>query len=203
MTKSFTASTILLLRDAGALRLDDLAQDYVPELRDLVLPSADSPRPTLRHLLTMTGGFPTDDPWGDRQQGLAPAEFAALLRGGMRLAWVPGTRFEYSNTGTVIPGQGHRGGHRRALLRGRPGPDPPAPGHDQDRLRGRRVRPRHPDPRSYHRGTGGWAELVPDGTGPTPPWAGCSARWPTWPGGSAASPPRSRPVTARMTRPTR
>ena len=80
MTKSFTASTILLLRDAGALRLDDLAEDYVPELRDLALPSADSPRPTLRHLLTMTGGFPTDDPWGDRQQGLPAADFAALLR---------------------------------------------------------------------------------------------------------------------------
>ena len=25
---------------------------------------------SLRHLLTMTAGLPTDDPWGDRQQGM-------------------------------------------------------------------------------------------------------------------------------------
>jgi len=108
MTKSFTAATVVGLRDEGALRLDDLAQDYVPELRDprdLRLPSTDSPRPTIRHLLTMTAGFPTDDAWGDRQQGLDPAEFAALLRGGVRLGWAPGTRFEYSNLGYAILGK--------------------------------------------------------------------------------------------------
>jgi CubicO group peptidase (beta-lactamase class C family) len=105
MTKSFTAATMVGLRDEGALRLDDLAQDYVPELRDLRLPSTDSPRPTIRHLLTMTAGFPTDDAWGDRQQGLDPAEFAALLRGGVRLGWAPGTRFEYSNLGYAILGK--------------------------------------------------------------------------------------------------
>ena len=33
MTKSFTASAILALRDDDALRLDDPAEEYVPELR--------------------------------------------------------------------------------------------------------------------------------------------------------------------------
>ena len=33
MTKSFTAAAILALRDDGVLKLDDLAEDYVPELR--------------------------------------------------------------------------------------------------------------------------------------------------------------------------
>jgi len=33
MTKSFTACAILALRDDGALRLDDPAEAYVPELR--------------------------------------------------------------------------------------------------------------------------------------------------------------------------
>ncbi len=37
MTKSFTAAAMLALRDEGALRLDDLAEDYVPELPRLVL----------------------------------------------------------------------------------------------------------------------------------------------------------------------
>ena len=52
------------------------------------------------HLLTMSAGFPTDDPWGDRQQGLDLAAFAELLRHGPSLAWTPGTTFEYSNLGT-------------------------------------------------------------------------------------------------------
>ena len=172
MTKSFTASTILLLRDAGALRLDDPAEDYVPELRGLALPSADSPRPTLRHLLTMTGGFPTDDPWGDRQQGLAAADFAALLRGGMRLAWAPGTRFEYSNTGYAIlgkvveavTGEPYSEAVRARILR--------AARPDQDRLRGRRVRPGRPGPRLppgrrrlERAGPGRQRGLRPDGRG--------------------------------------
>jgi serine-type D-Ala-D-Ala carboxypeptidase/endopeptidase len=105
MTKSFTASAILALRDDGALRLDDPAGTYVPELRDWPPVSADSARISIRHLLTMTAGFPTDDPWGDRQQGLPLDEFAAFLAGGVRFNWAPGTRFEYSNLGFAILGR--------------------------------------------------------------------------------------------------
>jgi CubicO group peptidase (beta-lactamase class C family) len=106
MTKSFTAAVVLLLRDAGELALDDPAAGYVPELTGLRLPTADCPPLTIRHLLTMTAGFPSDDPWGDRQQGLDPAEFARLLAGGaVRCAWAPGTRFEYSNLGYAILGR--------------------------------------------------------------------------------------------------
>jgi len=94
MTKSFTAAAVLALRDDGRLALDDPAEEFVPELRGLALPSPDSPRVSLRHLLTMTAGFPTDDPWGDRQQGLALAEFSAFLARGLSFAWAPGTRFE-------------------------------------------------------------------------------------------------------------
>ncbi len=106
MTKSFTASLIMLLRDEGALRLEDPAQDYVPQLRGLRLPAADCQAVTIRQLLTMTAGFPTDDPWGDRQQGLAIDAFEHLLAsGGVRFAWAPGTRFEYSNLGYAILGR--------------------------------------------------------------------------------------------------
>jgi CubicO group peptidase (beta-lactamase class C family) len=105
MTKSFTAATVLSLRDEGRLSLDDRIDEYVPELRSLRYPTADSPPITIRHLLTMTAGFPTDDPWGDRQQGLAIEEFQRLLAGGLSFAWAPGTRFEYSNTGYGILGR--------------------------------------------------------------------------------------------------
>jgi CubicO group peptidase (beta-lactamase class C family) len=105
MTKSFTASAVLALRDDGALNLDDLAEEYVPELRGWPPASPDSARVSLRHLLTMTAGFPTDDPWGDRQQGLPLAEFAKFLAGGVGFNWAPGTRFEYSNLGYAILGR--------------------------------------------------------------------------------------------------
>ena len=105
MTKSFTASAILALRDDGALRLDDLAEDYVPELRGWPPVSPDSARISIRHLLTMTAGFPTDDPWGDRQQGLPLEEFATFLSQGVSFNWAPGTRYEYSNLGYAILGR--------------------------------------------------------------------------------------------------
>ncbi|MBV9096328.1 MAG: beta-lactamase family protein [Streptosporangiaceae bacterium] len=105
MTKSFTAAAILALRDDGALRLDDQAEAYLPELRGWPPATPDSPRLSLRHLLTMTAGFPTDDPWGDRQQGLPPDEFSAFLSGGVSFAWAPGTRFEYSNLGYALLGR--------------------------------------------------------------------------------------------------
>ncbi|MBI2780602.1 MAG: beta-lactamase family protein [Chloroflexi bacterium] len=106
MTKSFTAATVLSLRDEGRLRLDDEAAAYVPELRGIRLPTTDSPAITIRHLLTMTAGFPTDDPWGDRQQSLDLDEFLRLLAtAGLSFAFAPGTRFEYSNTGYGILGR--------------------------------------------------------------------------------------------------
>ena len=105
MTKSFTAAMVLLLRDEGRLRLDDPIAEHVPELAGLRYPTADSPLITIRHLLTMTAGLPTDDPWGDRQQGLDLEAFARLLAGGLSFAWTPGTRFEYSNTGYGILGR--------------------------------------------------------------------------------------------------
>jgi CubicO group peptidase (beta-lactamase class C family) len=104
MSKSFTASAVLLLRDEGALRLDDQAAAYVPDLEGWAYGAADAAPVTIRHLLTMTAGFPTDDPWGDRQQGLPLAEFQALLAGGVSFNWAPGTRFEYSNLGYAILG---------------------------------------------------------------------------------------------------
>jgi CubicO group peptidase (beta-lactamase class C family) len=105
MSKSFTASVILSLRDEGALALDDPAADYVPELRGWPPATADARPVTIRNLLTMTAGFPTDDPWGDRQQGLPLEEFGQLLTGGISVAWAPGTRFEYSNLGYAILGR--------------------------------------------------------------------------------------------------
>ncbi len=105
MSKSFTASAVLLLRDAGALALDDPAAAHVPQLAGWRYGSADAAPVTIRQLLTMTAGFPTDDPWGDRQQGLPIQAFDELLARGISFNWAPGTRFEYSNLGYAILGR--------------------------------------------------------------------------------------------------
>ncbi len=192
MTKSFTAAAILALRDDDALALDDPAEEYVPELRGLRPATADSPLVSIRHLLTMTAGFPTDDPWGDRQQGLPPGEFAEFLRGGVSFAWAPGTRFEYANLGYAILGRvvaaaagtGYLDFVRERLLvplgMSQTGFEA-AEFHEAQLAAG------------YRRDGDGWAELVPDASGAFAPMGGIFstvgdlARWVS--GFAAAFPP--------------
>ncbi len=209
MTKSFTAAAVLALRDDGVLALDDPAADYVPELRGLSPATGDSPRISVRHLLTMTAGFPTDDPWGDRQQGTPLGEFAELLAGGVRFAWAPGTRFEYANISyailglviSAVSGAAYPDFVRNRLLRplGMTSTGFEAAEFDPGRLA-----------RGYRRGAGGWQELVPDPAGAFAPMGGVFssvadlARWVSGfagafpPGGAdAAGPHPLRPASRR------
>jgi len=189
MTKSFTASAVLALRDDGRLRLDDAAEAYVPELRRWPSASADAPRVSIRHLLTMTAGFPTDDPWGDRQQGLPLDEFAAFLAGGVGINWAPGTRFEYSNMGYAILGLVITAVTGTAY---------------QDHIRDRLLRPlgmtrtgfeaaefAEPDlARGYRRAPEGWSEVPPDPCGAFAPMGGvfsCVRDLTRWVAGFAAA----------------
>ena len=105
MSKAFTALAILKLRDDGKVLLDVPAERYVPELKGWRYPTADSPRITVRHLLTHTAGFVEDNPWGDRQQVMTEAEFTALLRRGVDFSRPPGLAMEYSNLGYALLGR--------------------------------------------------------------------------------------------------
>ncbi len=105
MTKSFTALSILKLRDAGKLSLDDPAEKYVPELEQLRYPTTDSPKITVRHLLSHSAGFPEDNPWGDQQLAATDAEMSAMIRRGIPFSTSPGTNYEYSNFGFAILGR--------------------------------------------------------------------------------------------------
>ena len=105
MTKSLTAMAILKLRDEGKLRLDDPAEQYVPQLKKLRYLTTDSPRITVRNLLTHSAGFPEDNPYGDRQLGDTEAELTRFLDGGVSLSNVPGVAYEYSNLGFVLLGR--------------------------------------------------------------------------------------------------
>lgn len=105
MTKSFTAMAILNLRDEGKLSLDDPAERYVPELKALTYPTADSPRITIRHLLSHSEGFPEDNPWGDQQLAVSDTQMAQMMRGGIPFSNAPGVAYEYSNYGFAILGR--------------------------------------------------------------------------------------------------
>ncbi len=105
MSKSFAAVAILQLRDARKLTLDDPAEKYVPELASLRYPTSDSPKITVRHLLTHSGGFPEDNPWGDQQLAATDDEMAAMMRSGIPFSTAPGTAYEYSNFGFAILGR--------------------------------------------------------------------------------------------------
>jgi CubicO group peptidase (beta-lactamase class C family) len=196
MTKSFTATTVMLLRDRGLLRLTDPAESYVPELHGVRQVSPDCPPITIKHLLTMTAGFTTDDPWGDRQQGLDPAVFARLLAsGGVRCAWAPGTVFEYSNLGYAIlgrvieavTGEDYARAVRTHVL---------APlGMSQTGFEVAEFEPAVLA-RGYRQDSGAWLELEPDGHGAFAPMGGifsCVGDLARWVAGFAAAfPPRGQ-----------
>ena len=103
MTKSFTAATVLLLRDEGALRLDDPLTDVLPWAATIGAP--DGPPITIRDLLTMGSGLATDDPWGDRQESLPAPEFDAMVAAGLSFCRPARMAFEYSNTGYALLGR--------------------------------------------------------------------------------------------------
>jgi CubicO group peptidase (beta-lactamase class C family) len=105
MTKSFTALSILQLRDEGKLSLDDPAERYVPELARLEYPTTDSPRITIRLLLSHSAGFPEDNPWGDQQLAATDEEMSRMIRRGIPFSTSPGTSYEYSNFGFAILGR--------------------------------------------------------------------------------------------------
>jgi CubicO group peptidase (beta-lactamase class C family) len=93
MTKSFTAATVLALRDGGALPgLDE-------PIPGIVAPTSDAPPITPRLVLSMSAGFAGDDPWADRHLDIDPDDLDRLLASGITFAVDPGTRFEYSNLG--------------------------------------------------------------------------------------------------------
>jgi len=104
MTKSFTALAILKLRDAGRLSLADPVARHLPRFRKTRPPTKDSPVITIAHLLRMAGGFPQDDPWGDRRLADTVGELESLLDDGLTFSNPPGVTWEYSNLGYTLLG---------------------------------------------------------------------------------------------------
>ena len=62
ITKTFTATAIMQLRDEGRLHLDDPAVAYLPELRDAVSPFGSIETVTIRRMLSHESGLMGDPP---------------------------------------------------------------------------------------------------------------------------------------------
>jgi CubicO group peptidase (beta-lactamase class C family) len=69
-SKSFTVVMFMILRDRGLINLDSPITDFVPEFTQTDIGRAYGP-PTIRMLMSMSGGLPTDDPWADRQESVS------------------------------------------------------------------------------------------------------------------------------------
>ena len=110
ITKTFTAISILQLRDRGLLSLDDPVVKYVRELRDVHNPFGSMEGVTLRHLLSHSAGFRAGTwPWteGEAWEPYEPTEWSQLaaMMPYTRILFRPGSRFSYSNPGIIFLGR--------------------------------------------------------------------------------------------------
>src|SRR6185437_14686434 len=104
VTKQFTAAAIALLADEGRLSLDDDVHKYIPELPDY------GQRITINELVHHTSGL--RDFWalvetaGMRlDDTYAVSDVLDLAARQKHLEFVPGTEYDYSNTGYVVLGE--------------------------------------------------------------------------------------------------
>jgi D-alanyl-D-alanine carboxypeptidase len=114
ITKLFTATMLVQLRDAGKLRLDDPVQQYLPEA-PLPHRHHDAPPITFRHLATHTSGLDKDSPaayWDSVHFAPIEAMIAKLTETGQ--PYPPGVQWKYSNLGIALLG------HALARIAGQP-----------------------------------------------------------------------------------
>ena len=99
-SKSFTAAGLMLLREAGRLKLDDAVGLFVPGLHD------DVARATLAQLMSHSAGLTRDGDAANQFSGLRPFADKAELLADLRKPPVleRNTRFKYSNHGFALLG---------------------------------------------------------------------------------------------------
>jgi CubicO group peptidase (beta-lactamase class C family) len=105
ITKTFTATAIMILRDRGKLRLDDPVRTHLPWFT-YKNRHADGPAVTIRHLLTHTSGLPREAAfpyWTDHNFPTREQMIAAFHD--QESVFEPETRYKYSNLGMAILGE--------------------------------------------------------------------------------------------------
>lgn len=104
MTKSFVAAGALLARDRGLVNLEAPVTDFFAEFRGTGTFDDPCDAPTLRMLLSMSGGLTEDNSWVDPFIDTPVADIVARIADGLNYSWLPGTVFEYSNLGFTLAG---------------------------------------------------------------------------------------------------
>ena len=105
ITKLFTAVAILILRDAGKLRLDDPLTAHLPWF-EMKGASPDAGPITLRHLLTHTSGLPREAAFPYWTDGLFPSADEIRTRLPIQERPLPiESRWKYSNLGAALAGE--------------------------------------------------------------------------------------------------
>lgn len=101
VSKQFTAMVIMMLKEDGKLNYDDPLEKYLPELP--------YPKITIRHLLTHTSGLPDyqaimDQHWDKSKVAGNEEILNYLIKYQPPVLFLPGEKYEYSNTGYVLLG---------------------------------------------------------------------------------------------------
>lgn len=105
ITKLFTSTAIMQLRDMGKLHLDDPVVTYLPWFT-FKNRFPDAPQITIRHLLNHTSGLPRESAfpyWTDHNFPTRDQMIAALAQ--QENSFEPQTKFNYSNLGMAILGE--------------------------------------------------------------------------------------------------
>lgn len=105
MTKTFTATALMQLRDAGKLRLDDPVKTYLPWF-NIKQRFEGQPPITIRQLLTHTSGLPreADFPYWTDHNFPSIDEIKATL-GSQETIYPPAQEIKYSNLGMALAGE--------------------------------------------------------------------------------------------------
>jgi CubicO group peptidase (beta-lactamase class C family) len=106
ITKTFTATALVQLRDQGKLRLDDPLVAHIPEFAAVENPFGPIEDVTLRRVASHSSGLmgePPLDHWSTLRFPTRAAWLAALPR--VRVAIPPGSAFKYSNLGYTLLGE--------------------------------------------------------------------------------------------------
>jgi CubicO group peptidase (beta-lactamase class C family) len=104
ISKLFTSTAVLQLRDQGKLKLDDPVAKYLSWFK-LKNQSADSPI-TIRQLLTHTAGLPRESAfpyWTDSKFPTREQMIEALAH--QEIVYPPETKWKYSNLGLAVAGE--------------------------------------------------------------------------------------------------
>jgi CubicO group peptidase (beta-lactamase class C family) len=108
ITKTFTGTAILQLRDAGKLNLDDPVVKWVPELGDSASPETIE-GVTIRRLLSHESGLVSEPP-GTDYMAIPPSYEGAVARNLERVGEIftavpPNTQLKYCNLGYQLLGE--------------------------------------------------------------------------------------------------